>query len=194
MQNCNCAPRSDNGGRAERRAWRCQGRDTIRLRRKRQEGRFRFLPIEVLLVNGTSGRSSAEASFWVFFSPHRFGCTERHRSEPAGPAPRPSPACYFGEHLKVCRRAAFERTRLLTHADSCEAEHADGSSTSVGSREVGNSWNLKAAGKRSGLQRSELRESGRGSTPPGSRGSHGGHGVLPLGAGRTQTAELRFQR
>ncbi|TWW64794.1 hypothetical protein D4764_22G0004410 [Takifugu flavidus] len=59
-----------------------------------------------------------------------FVCTERHHAEPARPVRRLTglfPACYFGEHLKVCRRALFQITRLLTHADTCGADHADGS-------------------------------------------------------------------
>lgn len=92
----------------------------------------------MLLVNWIKWRRSGGrfsggrgVFFFFFFFPGRidFVCTERHHAEPARPQRRLTglfPACYFGEHLKVCRRALFERTRLLTHADTCEADHADG--------------------------------------------------------------------
>lgn len=96
--------------------------------------RLCLLPAEALLVTGCG--SSAEASVSIRVPP-----------------PRPSPARYFGEHLKACRRASFERRHLLTHADLCEAEipadaafeGLESSSTFASSRESINRWNIKVA-------------------------------------------------
>lgn len=98
--------------------------------------------------------AAAEASFFILFSrPYRFcfvpsGTTRN----PRGLRARPTglfPACYFGEHLKVCRRALFEITRLLTHADTCEADHADGVRGNGGSQQHrggSGSWSFRLFG------------------------------------------------